>query len=378
MMQELYESWVADGNALVEQTRDPYWDPPEDIFLGSVYIYLQSLAYHLDISENLSITNYQGETEGKLQITLCPCDTTGRPLTDAPTFVGTPNELLGQRMDLLIRIKSAKALSWIQGDGTRGVSCRYKFYTDSKMRSTKCIEGEVDPSFDYTKQFTIKSVSHNFVNYLEHNALVVEVWGKQGSGKPTAAPSTATKKGNVTAADGSGATGAAGLATTSNNGLNGDQQDISSENVLSEAQWRSERVYLLQQIEDLQKEVDFLTIEKGQLEKEMTRITLASESFMQSADSLSKTTEDNEKQYELPVLVQSLMKEDEILRERLEEFAKGSRSQAELKSLTKACEKHRDEVSRIIKDLETMVKATQEKIANLAKLNDQNMQTTDI
>lgn len=63
------------------------------------------------------------------------------------------------------------------------MSCRFKFYTDTKFRSTKIIPRSSTPAFDYSKQFTIKSVSHNFVNYLEHNALVVEVWGSQGSGQ---------------------------------------------------------------------------------------------------------------------------------------------------------------------------------------------------
>ena len=58
------------------------------------------------------------------------------------------------------------------------------------------------------------------------------------------------------------------------------------DHVLSETQWRTERIQLLQQLEDLKKENDFLKIEKGVLEKEMTRITLASETFMQGGDGM--------------------------------------------------------------------------------------------
>ena len=42
-------------------SQDPFWDPPADIFIGSVYVYLQSLAYQIDIDETMSITNYQGK-----------------------------------------------------------------------------------------------------------------------------------------------------------------------------------------------------------------------------------------------------------------------------------------------------------------------------
>ena len=96
----------------------------------------------------------------------------------------TPEELVGRRMDLLVKIPWAQDIKWIQEDPTRGISCRFKFYTDTKMRCTKTMTAAVSPQIEYTKQFTIKSVSNNFVNYLEHNALVVEVWGTQGTGQP--------------------------------------------------------------------------------------------------------------------------------------------------------------------------------------------------
>ena len=246
LMQELYELWV-DGETLdQDQSKDPFWDPPEDIFLGSVYIYLQSLAYQFDIEETMSMVNYKGEDEGKLHVGLSPCDCTGLANADKdtpPMFVDNPQQqLLGSRMDLLVKIPYARNIRWIEEDPSRGISCQFKFYTDTKMRSTKTVLHEENPNFDYTKQFTIKSVSHNFLNYLEHNALVVEIWGKQGNGRP---------KGGIPMGMGKA----------------GKADDASMDNVLSETQWRTERIQLLQKLEDLQKEVDFLKIEKGVLEK---------------------------------------------------------------------------------------------------------------
>lgn len=177
----------------------------------------------------------------------------------------THTQLLGRRLDFRVRIVQARGVKWVQEDKTRGVMCRYKFYTDPKSRSTKvqpnlvepnplsvyflprssvkaaastllcvcvCVlasgktlnlpawvwtyhslclpphaaeEGPIswcclamirvtprcmvqavkqtmNPDFNYTKQFTIRSVSEAFVEYLEKSALVVEMWGRQGKG----------------------------------------------------------------------------------------------------------------------------------------------------------------------------------------------------
>lgn len=52
---------LAHSIVLLTALQDPFWDPPEDFFLGSVFLYLQSLLYHIDTEETLSITNYQGK-----------------------------------------------------------------------------------------------------------------------------------------------------------------------------------------------------------------------------------------------------------------------------------------------------------------------------
>ena len=60
-----------------EADKDPFWDPPEDIFLGSAYVYLQTLAYGLDIDEYLPVSNYRGVTVGQLQVQVKLCDPPG-------------------------------------------------------------------------------------------------------------------------------------------------------------------------------------------------------------------------------------------------------------------------------------------------------------
>ncbi len=116
-----------------------------------------------------------------LRVGVFPCDTQGRPLSE-DTF-STPAALLESRIDFLIKISYARGLRWVSEDSTRGVVGKYRFYTDSKKRATKTVTGTINPEFDYAKQFTMRAVSQSFLDYLESNALVVELWGQQGTGR---------------------------------------------------------------------------------------------------------------------------------------------------------------------------------------------------
>ena len=108
------------------------------------------------------------------------CNALGAPISDAFLHADNPENQLHKRMDIAVRIPSARGLRWIEEDSSRGVCCKYKFYTDSKVRSTKSVYHTRNPNFAYAKQFTVKDVSHSFLEYLKSNALVIELWGKQG------------------------------------------------------------------------------------------------------------------------------------------------------------------------------------------------------
>jgi kinesin family member 1 len=62
LMQEMYQKWANGETVDTDQSKDPFWDPPEEVFLGSAFIYLQSLSYQIEADETLSITNYQGSS----------------------------------------------------------------------------------------------------------------------------------------------------------------------------------------------------------------------------------------------------------------------------------------------------------------------------
>jgi hypothetical protein len=62
-----------------------------------------------------------------LRVCICPCDAQGKQL--GQDVFTTPSELLETRLDFVVKIPHARGLKWISEDSTRGVVCKYKFYT---------------------------------------------------------------------------------------------------------------------------------------------------------------------------------------------------------------------------------------------------------
>lgn len=43
----------------IPKEQDPFWEPPEDVLIGTASVFLQSLSYALDFDDKLSITDYK-------------------------------------------------------------------------------------------------------------------------------------------------------------------------------------------------------------------------------------------------------------------------------------------------------------------------------
>jgi hypothetical protein len=74
---------------------DPFWEPTEDVLIGTSNVFLQSLSYALDFDDRLAITDYKGLEEGFMYVNVTPCEETGK-LLDTEYFVDEPSQLLGK------------------------------------------------------------------------------------------------------------------------------------------------------------------------------------------------------------------------------------------------------------------------------------------
>ena len=66
-----------------------------------MHVYLQSLAYLIDLQENLAITDYKGNDEGHLQVEIMPCDKQWKDLTE-DVYVEDPKDMVRVEIDLSI------------------------------------------------------------------------------------------------------------------------------------------------------------------------------------------------------------------------------------------------------------------------------------
>ncbi|KAM6217435.1 kinesin-like protein KIF28 [Rhynchocyon petersi] len=178
LMDELYQSFLDGGDSHVAHEVDPFWDPVEVVHLGSAHIWLQPLAYCMKSEEQVEFLNCDGLEEALLHIHLIPCSVTGQA-RDEEDVVIDPLELLGKRIDFQIRIVQCLGVKWLKEDVKRGIQIGYRIYDLSNTLYTKAVWKIVNPHLEETVHFAALNTSQDFLDYLQTNALIVDLWGLQ-------------------------------------------------------------------------------------------------------------------------------------------------------------------------------------------------------
>lgn len=96
----------------LSKEEDPFWDPPEPILVGKAYYALSHLANLFDNPFDAKIIDAtRMQAAGKLMVNLVPTDAEGKasesPLADK---IESPEDLIGERVDFLIKVTDAKGL----------------------------------------------------------------------------------------------------------------------------------------------------------------------------------------------------------------------------------------------------------------------------
>ncbi|XP_029452652.1 kinesin-like protein KIF28P [Rhinatrema bivittatum] len=178
LMEEMYQSFLDGDNFCVDHERDPFWDPVEAIYLGCAHIWLQSLAYCMKLEEQTELLNSDGMEEAILLINITPCSISGKPFGEDDIVID-PLELLGRRIDFQIDILQCLGVRWLKEVAERGIQIGYRIYDLPYTLYTKPVWRNVNPKIEDKTQFTALNVSHEFLIYLQRNALVVDLWGLQ-------------------------------------------------------------------------------------------------------------------------------------------------------------------------------------------------------
>ncbi|KAL4623865.1 kinesin-like protein KIF28P [Arapaima gigas] len=182
LMEELYQQQVVEGEescgATLTQDKDPFWDLLEPLHLGSAHLWLQSLAFRIRLEEQVEVLGPEGSEEAILQMQLVPCSPNGLPLGEDAILID-PTELVDQRLDFQLVLEQCCGLRWLKETRDRGVQIGFQLYNLPQPLYTPSVWHTMNPLLDHRVQFTVMRTSQDFLNYLQTNALVLDLWGLQ-------------------------------------------------------------------------------------------------------------------------------------------------------------------------------------------------------
>lgn len=196
LMRELYQAHLrteVNSRTMVDFCTEasPFYILPQSKRLvGTAHFYLRGLLYLTHITRCVVILDQNGNSQGELTLSVsrisltrpsCDLDMAGN--RDVETgdnrslLEHTPIQHLepGQDVEITVRIQSATGLPL---DRFTDIACHLTFYDQSFVKtSAGTIQGNV-LVFEHSFQFAICNVSEEFISYLQHDALSVELWGQ--------------------------------------------------------------------------------------------------------------------------------------------------------------------------------------------------------
>ncbi|OWF37465.1 Kinesin-like protein KLP6 [Mizuhopecten yessoensis] len=179
VMQEMYDELLEGENVKRTEEEDPFFDDMKcDFYIGSVKIWLKSMAYLIESKDQLSVCDYQGKEVGILNYEILPCDSKGKEYTDSDDiFVEIPDELLGRPdgVHFKLKITSARGLPMKFVD----VYAKYTFFNEDRVYETKRLPATNNPDWKYEMQHDQANVALPFLDYLKDGAIMIQIWGKQ-------------------------------------------------------------------------------------------------------------------------------------------------------------------------------------------------------
>ncbi|XP_064610352.1 kinesin-like protein KIF28 [Liolophura sinensis] len=181
LIQEMYQKYLDGEDVLkIPREQDPFWEPPEDVLIGTANVFLQSLSYALDFDDKLAVTDYKGQEEGTLYVNVAPCTQNGKPL-DEDYFVDNPEELLGKPYHFKVTLRSADV---IKSRFSKGLHVKYRVYKDDKFTETKVIKGTLSPEFNHSKVFSYPSISQDHLDFFDTGCITLLLYGVQEDASP--------------------------------------------------------------------------------------------------------------------------------------------------------------------------------------------------
>ncbi|KAL4444820.1 hypothetical protein ABPG74_016028 [Tetrahymena malaccensis] len=167
----------------LDNSEDPFYDPPEPHLIGNGYFKLLYLAYFMDSQIELSLVGENGQC-GSLQVGVIPCDETGEKNLakemeeeEGSDVIEDPKQLLGKEMYVKITISSAV----LPDNFCRDTFVEYNLMDqDGKMQTfrTETIVGKNSrPNYTFQRIHYYSSISEEHLDYFQNKNLIFKVLG---------------------------------------------------------------------------------------------------------------------------------------------------------------------------------------------------------
>nr|XP_022339415.1 kinesin-like protein KIF28P isoform X2 [Crassostrea virginica] len=183
LIQELYQKFL-DGEDVsnIPKEQDPFWEPTEDVLIGTSNLFLQSLSYCLDFMDTLNISDYKGQEEGQLKVKLEPCDNKGKPI-DEEAFVDDPHELLNKPYHFKLTVETANIH---KSRFSKGILVKYSVKNNGKMEEVKTptVKNTLTPTFNHSKVISIPKLKQENLDFFESGCITLSVYGIQEDTMP--------------------------------------------------------------------------------------------------------------------------------------------------------------------------------------------------
>src|SRR6218665_2007285 len=121
-------------------------DIESECLIGTAQLYLQPLAYKIEVKEQLAILNYSGQEIGIMNIEAMPANHEGLEYSEQDDiFVDSPHEMFGKPLILSIKIVGCRGLPPKFTD----IYVRYRMFVDEKHTISEKIATPINPDMNF-------------------------------------------------------------------------------------------------------------------------------------------------------------------------------------------------------------------------------------
>jgi len=170
MIREKLNEYFNDGvlPKFDSKERDPFWDPPEPLLIGTSYLSLKSLGYTLENKLDCKILSSEGAagSRGQMMVSYWPVSEDGGEPGDEVLVEEDPKELLGKEIWFRVEIEGAKGLP---KDLCKNTFVTYQMKHEAGVVfSTDESKGQnMNPVFNYKHTHHVEMVTDYILDYFD-------------------------------------------------------------------------------------------------------------------------------------------------------------------------------------------------------------------